>query len=620
MMKRWPEKPLGEVCTVNPKLAASDAPLPETVVTFVPMAAVDENSGTIQDPERRRYSQVVKGYTPFIDNDVLFAKITPCMQNGKAAIARDLSNGLGFGSTEFHILRPRKDILSAWIFAFIRQPQFRRAAEVSFTGSAGQQRVPTDFLKQFPIPVPPLAEQKRIVKLLDEADELRKLRVQADRRTANLIPALFHEMFGDPVENPKAYSVKRLSEVCNRITDGTHQPPAFSENGIPFLFVRNIVNGAIDFDTEKFITETTFADLTRSIRPERGDILYSTVGSYGVAVEVNTDRKFAFQRHIGHLKPNRDLIDAGFLTAQLNTPFVRSQANQAARGIAQKTVNLAEIRNFKVVVPPLLLQRQFAARVAEIRAMEAEQAASRRRLDDLFQSMLHRAFNGDLSTQIDSGDASVVVKAEHKEQNAVPGKHSKSIMYYRAAFDSYVISKLERDKNLGRTKMEKISHLAEYHCGIDLEREPIRDAAGPNDYPSRMKVENLARKQKWYFSKKDKVKVDYLPGPYISKSRHTAENFLGERKPAVDALISLMRPLDTAASEIVATLYAVWNDFLLAGKTPTDDELITEVRHNWHPDKLRIPVDEWEKGLSWMREHQLTPRGVGRPTIRNKSV
>src|SRR6185437_11792820 len=95
------------------------------------------------------------------------------------------------------------------------------------------------------------------VKLLDEADELRKLRALANRRTADLIPALFHEMFGDSVENPGGYEIQQLGAVCNRIIDGTHQPPAFAQKGIPFLFVRNIVSGSIDFNTEKFVTEDT---------------------------------------------------------------------------------------------------------------------------------------------------------------------------------------------------------------------------------------------------------------------------------------------------------------------------------------------------------------------------
>lgn len=395
-MKHWPIKPLGEVCYVNPKMAASEKPSANTEVTFVPMAAVDEIRGTIAYPERRLYREVAKGYTQFRENDVLFAKITPCMQNGKAAIARNLYGGLGCGSTEFHVLRPTANVLPPWIFAFIRQPTFRAAAEASFTGTAGQQRVPAAFLKTFPIPVPPLEEQERIVKLLDEADELRKLRTQADRHTAALIPSIFHEMFGDPLLNPKGYPIQQLEYVCCRITDGTHQPPPFSEKGIPFLFVRNIVNRYIDFNTEKFITEETFAELTRRVKPERGDILYSTVGSYGMAVQVETDRKFAFQRHIGHLKPDPEKVDSAFLTAQLNSSFLKSQADKSARGIAQKTINLAEIRNFTVLVPPLSLQREFAKRVAEIQELEAEQAASRRRLEDLFQSLLQHVFSGEL--------------------------------------------------------------------------------------------------------------------------------------------------------------------------------------------------------------------------------
>src|SRR5260370_2683030 len=230
------------------------------------------------------------------------------------------------------------------------------------TGAANMS-ISIDRLATIPVEFPPFADQERIVKLLDEADELRKLRAQADRRTVELIPALFHEMFVASVVNPEGYPIQLLEQVCTRITDGTHQPPPFTDNGIPFLFVRNIVSGSIDFDTEKFITEETFAELTRRVKPERGDILYSTVGSYGVAVQVETDRKFPFQRHIGHLKPNCKQIDSGFLAAQLNTPSLTSQADQTARGIAQKTVNLAEIRKFKVLVPPLPLQKEFAKRV-----------------------------------------------------------------------------------------------------------------------------------------------------------------------------------------------------------------------------------------------------------------
>ena len=167
-MIRWPTKPLGEVCVINPKLSVAEMPTADTDVSFVPMAGIDEIRGNITRPEICKYSQVSKGYTPFRDNDVLFAKITPCMENGKAAIARGLCGGLGFGSTEFHVIRPSATLLPDWIFAFIRQASFRKAAKANFTGTAGQQRVPTNFLKTLTIPISPIPLQQQFAARVSE--------------------------------------------------------------------------------------------------------------------------------------------------------------------------------------------------------------------------------------------------------------------------------------------------------------------------------------------------------------------------------------------------------------------------------------------------------------------
>ena len=157
--------PLGETCTVNPRAARHAVP-DDTLVTFVPMAAVDSRTGTISVREQRRLAEVANGFTAFEEGDVLFAKITPCMQNGKAAIARRLTNGIGRGSTEFYVLRPGPRILGEYIWHFVRQPRFREAAKRSFTGTAGQQRVPKSFMENASIPLPPLHEQRRIVDIL----------------------------------------------------------------------------------------------------------------------------------------------------------------------------------------------------------------------------------------------------------------------------------------------------------------------------------------------------------------------------------------------------------------------------------------------------------------------
>ena len=142
----WAWTTLGEIARINhrnPAIRDLDDELP---VTFVPMAAVDAESGTIASPETRPLSKVRKGFTSFAESDVIFAKITPCMENGKAAIARGLVNGLGFGSTEFHVLKPERGIISEWLFCFVRQFQFRQDAKASFAGTAGQLRVPSSFL------------------------------------------------------------------------------------------------------------------------------------------------------------------------------------------------------------------------------------------------------------------------------------------------------------------------------------------------------------------------------------------------------------------------------------------------------------------------------------------
>lgn len=158
----WVWTSLGEISEVNPR-DSQVRELPDDMpVTFLPMAAIDAARGVITEREDRALSQVRKGFTSFRNGDVLLAKITPSMQNGKATIAADLKNGIGFGSTEFHVLRPEQGVSSQWVFYFVRQERFRADAKANFTGTAGQLRVPSGFMIAYPIPLAPLPEQRRI--------------------------------------------------------------------------------------------------------------------------------------------------------------------------------------------------------------------------------------------------------------------------------------------------------------------------------------------------------------------------------------------------------------------------------------------------------------------------
>lgn len=158
----WSQKPLSEVVDVNPRL---DKPAyrDDLEVSFVPMAAVEAGTGRMDVSRIKSFGSVKKGYTPFKEGDVVFAKITPCMENGKMAVVPKLTNGIGLGSTEFHVLRPHAEIDARYVYYFVSNQGFRREAAHQMTGAVGQKRVPQSFLEEASIPVPILEEQQRIV-------------------------------------------------------------------------------------------------------------------------------------------------------------------------------------------------------------------------------------------------------------------------------------------------------------------------------------------------------------------------------------------------------------------------------------------------------------------------
>lgn len=187
--QKYPLKRLGECVEINPHrgaLSLNDSDL----VSFVPMPSVSEE-GHLQDLSDVEFGKVKKGFTYFKNGDVLFAKITPCMENGKGAIAERLTNDTGMGSTEFHILRPIEGLSSAnWALALTRLPVFREKAAKNMTGTGGQKRVPSSFLADFPIGLPPIYEQKRFAEIYKQADKSKFELKQAIEKIDKVMRAL----------------------------------------------------------------------------------------------------------------------------------------------------------------------------------------------------------------------------------------------------------------------------------------------------------------------------------------------------------------------------------------------------------------------------------------------
>lgn len=163
----WEEYKLHEVCNVNPKKIDTKDISDDVKVTFVPMPAVSEITGSIENPEIKSIDEVKKGYTNFSEGDIIFAKITPCMENGKSAVVGKLLNNIGFGSTEFHVLRCLEKLDNKFLYHIVRNRSFRDEARSVMTGAVGQQRVPKVFLEEYKLNLPTILEQQEIVRILD---------------------------------------------------------------------------------------------------------------------------------------------------------------------------------------------------------------------------------------------------------------------------------------------------------------------------------------------------------------------------------------------------------------------------------------------------------------------
>jgi type I restriction enzyme, S subunit len=287
---------------------------------------------------------------------------------------------------------------------FLRYALLRDSHEGTANTAVMGKVLNKEKVQQLTIPVPPIAEQERIVKLLDEADRLRKLRAQGSQRTTALIPALFHEMFGDPAANTRNWKRETFADLLDRIDSGwsptCHDRPARPDEwGVLKL---GAVTTCQYLDTETKALPKDFAP-----RPELevkvGDLLFTRKNTYELVAACAfvfetrpkltlSDLLFRFR-----LKPSVE-INPLFLWGLLTFPNKRKQVQALAGGSAGSMPNISKGRlmTLPIEVPPLPLQKEFAKRVKEIRGLEVGQATSRTRLDALFQSMLHRAFNTEL--------------------------------------------------------------------------------------------------------------------------------------------------------------------------------------------------------------------------------
>lgn len=337
-IQRYSLKKLGDCCELNPR--RPNLSLKDTdKVSFVPMPSVSEN-GCLQDVTDEEYGKVKKGFTYFENGDVLFAKITPCMENGKGAIAEGLTNNIGMGSTEFHVLRPIEELSSPyWLLALTRLQIFRERARKNMTGTGGQKRVPANYLENFMVGLPPIEEQSRFENIYKQADKS-----GFDGRKSQFI-----EMFND---SPLVRLEDHI-ETQSGGTPNTKKSEYYDGGTIPWLSSGEVNQGYIS-STEKYITEEGFENSAAKWVPKNSVVIAmygATAGKVGfITIPLTTNQA------VCALLPN-DAFNPLYLYYA-----VSSQKNwmiAQCRGAAQPNISQGIIRSMEIPMPSLSEQMQF---------------------------------------------------------------------------------------------------------------------------------------------------------------------------------------------------------------------------------------------------------------------
>ena len=276
----------------------------------------------------------------------------------------------GICSAHAMVLRPKTDVVLREFLPFFMQSDIfmDRAVKISVGGLS--PTINWNDLAKEAFALPPLEEQRRIAEVLQAAESCRNRFVYIESTLRDVQNSTLTRAFPTNLSGNSDYPT--LDSLCSIIGDGTHLPPPFTKAGIPFLLVSNITNGEIDWNTEKFVSEKSYEMLTKTWRPQQGDLLYSLVGSFGVPARVETEKRFTFQRHIGLIRTNPDLLLADYLYWYLRSPGGYRQATWRAEGLAQKTITLGALRAFHIPWRPVHEQQEFIKQFETIEAQRIE--------------------------------------------------------------------------------------------------------------------------------------------------------------------------------------------------------------------------------------------------------
>lgn len=396
-MTNYENKHLGDVLRVSTE-RINPHEFADRNFNYVGLEHIESHTGRLINCQKVLGGEILSTKNIFHPGQVLYGKLRPYLN--KVYLAEEE----GVCSTDIFVLNcDKKQLKSAFAAYYLRSDLMLRAVDNLMVG-ANLPRIDAQSFLRLTMPLPPLPEQERIVRILDEAEALRRLRAKTEQRTAEGITSLFHSMFGDPIGNPKQWPFVKVSDFVERFQAGRSVAPSGNEMSAStnrILKVSAVTWGQFSPEESKPVPESYLPPSEHFVR--LGDLLFSRANTTElvgatVLVEHAPSNLLLPDKLWRLIWKDPKTIEPRFILAVFQHPSMRRELGNRATGTggSMKNISMEKLMAIKIPWPPLAQQRAFAARVTEIRTLESTQAASRQRLDDLFQSLLHRAFQGEL--------------------------------------------------------------------------------------------------------------------------------------------------------------------------------------------------------------------------------
>lgn len=396
---KWSEVEIGQLCLTTDQVDPRDNP--DKPFEYIDISSVDKSSKVISQTQSILGSEAPSRARKIVQaGDVLVSTVRPNL-NTVAVVPESLDQQIA--STGFCVLRPNaKYLFGKYLFYCTLTPDFISFLTARMRG-ANYPAVTDAVVREAPIPWPPISEQRRIVEILDQADAIRKKRAEADAKSDRILPALFHKMFGDPITNSLRWKEKSLEAVCHDIY---RYPSYYGIQYVPegVAEIRGELlreDGTISDSPEllRYIAKQTAAQYPRTT-VKTGDLVMSvrgTIGKLGIVPESLNGANIT--ANLLRIAPKHTEVIGPYLYAFLAIGLGRTGINLLATNTTIATIKAEDIRKLKVLCPPMALQEKFGERLELLRKNSSQSQAGSKKIDELFECLLHNAFSGDLTAK-----------------------------------------------------------------------------------------------------------------------------------------------------------------------------------------------------------------------------